>query len=77
MSQGLALLLDRTEELSAETFDSKLWVSLEHPKVFFLYCKFVLCFMEMKSIFLIFLHLNIDRLQLACFGVLTFLWQIS
>lgn len=55
MSQGLALLLDRTEELSAETFDSKLWISLEHPKVFFfLYCKSVLCFVEMKSIFLFF-----------------------
>ncbi|XP_078163817.1 ARM repeat superfamily protein isoform X2 [Carex rostrata] len=32
VSQGLALLLDRTEELSSETFDSKLWISLEHPK---------------------------------------------
>ncbi|KAJ4759194.1 U3 small nucleolar RNA-associated protein 10 [Rhynchospora pubera] len=33
LSLGLHLLLDRTEDLPVETFNSKLWVSLEHPKV--------------------------------------------
>ncbi|KAJ3706936.1 hypothetical protein LUZ61_010641 [Rhynchospora tenuis] len=33
VSLGLDLFLDRTEELQVESFNSKLWVSLEHPKV--------------------------------------------